>query len=392
MPIIGSYPITLSNGTLEDANQVMVDFNYVAAQVNANAAQLVGGNNFSGAQTIAGDTIVTLNATQTLSNKTLSAATINGLSNLTIRQDSGDGPQLIIENRVINGASVHKYGSLIFSPFRDVADPVFGAAIWAEGVSGADYYADLVLGGSHTLPASTFPTESLRLLNDGNIALMSPYPGTGLTPVSKYLFFECRNANSSIGSGAGIQVAYNRLSDVDYGSTLNFLTSNDNTPVLRMSIDNNGNITGRGIALTAVKANSTTRNNTATFAADPDLGLALPVGYWAIRAWINMPVGVGGNSAGAQYRFAFSGTATDFGGTFESNQNGFSSVSNGIQNLFTGSNITATSTGTFGWLRIEGALNVTAPGNLSLQWAQAVATASNLTFAAGSFLTATKLF
>lgn len=168
MPIIGSYPITLANGTLEDANQVMVDFNYVAAQVNANAAQLVGGNNFSGAQTIAGDTIVTQNATQTLSNKTLSAATINGLTGLLLRQDTGDGPQLMLENRVINGAT-HKYGSLIFSPFRDVADPVFGAALWSEGQSAAGYFADLVFGTSQVLPASTFPPEAMRIRYDGNV-------------------------------------------------------------------------------------------------------------------------------------------------------------------------------------------------------------------------------
>lgn len=391
MPIIGSYPITLANGTLEDANQVMVDFNYVSAQVNANAAQLVGGNNFSGAQTIAGDTIVTLNATQTLSNKTLSAATITGLTGLLLRQDTGDGPQLMLENRVINGAT-HKYGSLIFSPFRDVADPVFGAALWSEGQSAAGYFADLVFGTSQVLPASTFPPEAMRIRYDGNVYLNQVYPGTGNTPLSKTLFWNAYNSLGNFAGTSGITVSWNRISDTDYGSTMSFYTAHDNAPTLALSIDNNQQITGKGISLTAVKANATTRNNTSTFAADPDLGLALSVGYWAIRAWINMPVGIGGGSAGAQYRFAFSGTATDFGGTFETNQNTYNTLNNGVQNLFTGSAANSTSTGTFGWLRIEGALNVTAPGNLSLQWAQLVATVSNLTFAAGSFLTATKLF
>jgi hypothetical protein len=36
MPIIGTLPVTLTNGTVADANAVMQNFNYIAAQVNAN--------------------------------------------------------------------------------------------------------------------------------------------------------------------------------------------------------------------------------------------------------------------------------------------------------------------------------------------------------------------
>jgi hypothetical protein len=64
-------PVTLVNGTTADATQVMSDFNYIVSQTNANAAAIVGGNAFTGTQTINGDTIATLAATQSLTGKTL---------------------------------------------------------------------------------------------------------------------------------------------------------------------------------------------------------------------------------------------------------------------------------------------------------------------------------
>jgi hypothetical protein len=43
MAIIGALPVTLTNGTIADATQVMADFNYILGQVNANAAPITGG-------------------------------------------------------------------------------------------------------------------------------------------------------------------------------------------------------------------------------------------------------------------------------------------------------------------------------------------------------------
>jgi len=46
MAIIGTLPVTLQNGTVADANQVMSDFNFIVNQVNANAlptTALIGG-------------------------------------------------------------------------------------------------------------------------------------------------------------------------------------------------------------------------------------------------------------------------------------------------------------------------------------------------------------
>lgn len=40
MPIVGSFPVTLLNGTTGDATQVMAILNFIAAQVNANALAL----------------------------------------------------------------------------------------------------------------------------------------------------------------------------------------------------------------------------------------------------------------------------------------------------------------------------------------------------------------
>lgn len=59
MPIIGTLPATLTNGTLADATQVMADFNFIVSQVNANAA--AGGTAFTsifllGTSTAAGAT------------------------------------------------------------------------------------------------------------------------------------------------------------------------------------------------------------------------------------------------------------------------------------------------------------------------------------------------
>jgi hypothetical protein len=81
MAIIGVLPVTLVNGTVADATQVMSDLNFIVSQANANGAALAGGNAFTGpanALTYNGDVIATLLATQTFSNKTLTSPIING--------------------------------------------------------------------------------------------------------------------------------------------------------------------------------------------------------------------------------------------------------------------------------------------------------------------------
>jgi hypothetical protein len=73
MSIVSLLPVTLQNGQIADATQVMADMNQIVNNVNANAAALNGNNAFlvGTTQTIGGDVIVTQTATQTLTNKTI---------------------------------------------------------------------------------------------------------------------------------------------------------------------------------------------------------------------------------------------------------------------------------------------------------------------------------
>jgi len=77
MSIVSLLPVTLTNGQIADATQVMADLNQIVNNVNANAAALNGNNAFlvGTTQTIGGDVIVTQTATQTLTNKNISGYT-----------------------------------------------------------------------------------------------------------------------------------------------------------------------------------------------------------------------------------------------------------------------------------------------------------------------------
>ena len=100
MSIVGTLPVTLTNGTTADASQVMQDLNWIISQTNANAAALAGGNAFTGPQTIAGDTIATLLATQALQNKSLTGnTTINpAVSGFYAGSPSGLGYFAIVDS------------------------------------------------------------------------------------------------------------------------------------------------------------------------------------------------------------------------------------------------------------------------------------------------------
>lgn len=116
----------------------------------------------------------------------------NIFAKLEVRQDSGDGPILMITNRSVNG-STHKYGALVFSPYRDVASPIYGAAVWAEGVAGAGYTADLVFGTSSSIASSTFPGERLRITVGGQLYGTALHNNAGGMPGT---------TNQHIGSGS----------------------------------------------------------------------------------------------------------------------------------------------------------------------------------------------
>lgn len=71
MSIIGLLPITLTNGQIADATQVMADLNQIVNNVNANSAALNGSNAFQAGttQTIGGDVILTATASQQVTGK-----------------------------------------------------------------------------------------------------------------------------------------------------------------------------------------------------------------------------------------------------------------------------------------------------------------------------------
>ncbi|WP_123848236.1 hypothetical protein [Chitinophaga lutea] len=85
-----------------------------------------------------------------------------------------------------------------------------------------------------------YPFEKLSVI--GNIMTCSPYPGSGLTPQAAWVGSYATNANSSQVGFAGMKVEYGRLGDLDFSSTLKFLTCRDNEPVERMTIDAQGNV------------------------------------------------------------------------------------------------------------------------------------------------------
>lgn len=152
-------------------------------------------------------------------------------------------------------------------------------------------------------------------------------------------------------------------------------------------------ITAQGVALTRFKATATIRNNTSTFADDPDLTItSLPIGTYAVEIGLFWQVGNSGGADGRKYQLTFSGTQTIAAGFWLDNDNTFNSLSSSTNNGFlTGSGVSAQTTGIFGWTLAKGTVKVTVAGALTLQWAQQVAGVHNLTILAGSYLKATKV-
>jgi hypothetical protein len=88
---------------------------------------------------------------------------------------------------------------------------------------------------------TTNPSQKLEVQN-GDAYVTNSYPGTGVTPATRRIFFDSQQNSNIHVAGAGMEAIFNRLSDSDYGSTLNFYTASDNTTVNRMTITNAGNV------------------------------------------------------------------------------------------------------------------------------------------------------
>lgn len=156
-----------------------------------------------------------------------------------------------------------------------------------------------------------------------------------------------------------------------------------------------------------VKPSDTGRTSTATFADDPHLVLALPVGTWRI----DLGAQVDGNSGNMKVQWATTGTITLVGsricqGISEKNNdpNGQLAAAGGDpMRACATTSFTATfsptnsvvgygtdSSGTAG-IRETMIVACTVAGNLKMQWAQFVSNADTTTVRLGSWITATRL-
>lgn len=167
MSIIGALPITLTNGTVADATQVMTDLNFIISQINSNAAALSGGNAFLGTQTINGDTIATLLATQTIANKTINASTINSpaITTPAISSPTISGGATVNGTMTVNTGEVRIFGAIVPSVATDAflagSSALGSGGAWAlvASAAGADLkYNDCVSNSSGQI--------MFRLLND----------------------------------------------------------------------------------------------------------------------------------------------------------------------------------------------------------------------------------
>lgn len=152
-------------------------------------------------------------------------------------------------------------------------------------------------------------------------------------------------------------------------------------------------ITAQGVAISRSKSATTSKTSTSTVGDDPHLVAPLGVGTWAFEVWV--PVwGTTSGAGGFKYQMAFSGTATNTAASATSYQNSafVATVSfpfgspNSIGVIDIGTGITAV-----GWVRLMGTLTVSAPGNLSLQWAQAASFGNATNVGVGGWMNCVKV-
>ena len=317
MAIVGTLPVQLANGTLADATQVMSDFNYISAQVNTNAAGLVQANNFIGAQTIAGDIIVTVSAAQTLTNKTISASgnlgtTGTGTVDLSVSANITGVAGIAIG--VNNSASTNGYGI------------VAGAAYLA--VAAGTLNAPLVFG--------TTNTERMRIDTAGKVGIgKTPIVPLDVSSVSGGAFtgttllgFEYQESGS--GNGKGIGLGYDTAAQLGTivalsggpSSGLSFVGYNAGWAE-RMRLDSAGNL-GIGAGATTSRLSVGVITDTTNIAQVNCRNAGLPIfsanasGAEAFQMMVNnsgganigLPTGTCGfgNITGFPIVFALSGT------------------------------------------------------------------------------------
>ena len=151
-----------------------------------------------------------------------------------------------------------------------------------------------------------------------------------------------------------------------------------------------------GLAVCAIKTATTARSSTTTLADDPHLSKSLSVGSWDVELFIPL-WGTTSGAGGFKFALTFSGTSSASSTAFSTHgliNNAAATLvstysttsSQAYSTIVTGSGSTAAD-----WLCIKGVIVVTAPGNLTLQWAQNSSNSNAANVGIGAFLKATRL-
>lgn len=139
------------------------------------------------------------------------------------------------------------------------------------------------------------------------------------------------------------------------------------------------------VLLTAVKPSTQTLASSTVLTNDTALTLSLPIGRFALQAFLNIA-----NVAGATgFKFAFAFTGTLSNGAYA--QNGWINgavTAAALQNPVTNVTSYATTDTSGDWVEINASFLVTVAGTLTLQWAQNSSSASLTSMLQGSWLVA----
>ena len=403
MAIVGTLPVQLANGTLADATQVMSDFNYVVTQVNANAAGLLQANNFIGAQTIAGDAIVTVGAAQTITNKTLTSPVITGplTSGITDLTTTGN---TILGSATTNTLNVGS-GGLI----KDASGNVYvgttattgggsltivraNASVDVQIIATVNAVASLAMGfnNSGSVNAYGAPSGAAYVGCSQNFALTFQTGATNRAAIDATgNFIPASNNNYTLGSTAA------RWSTV-YGVAGNFsgaisvgggLTVTGGATSLT-----GGDVTGLGIAISRSKPATTNRSFTGA-TNDPDLVCPLGVGTYAIDCFITLWATGGTSNMANQFNFSGTQTTLTYSATGQISGSAVTGTTSGSGTGYVFGGIT-TSTGpnSADWARFQGTIVVTVAGSLAFAWAKSSSPgAPSVNVGLGSWLSCTKV-
>lgn len=142
--------------------------------------------------------------------------------------------------------------------------------------------------------------------------------------------------------------------------------------------------------ITKVKASNTTRSNTTTATADPDLATALTAGTYAFELWITDSNGAT-SPGGLKGTIAYSGTFSSTTWGWGMQGSGTATTNVGMVTIGVAAQQMQSSQGGVANMWITGSIVVTGNGTLSFNWAQNSSNATASIVSAGSWMRVTKL-